>query len=297
MFERPRELASGEAHGASRLLYHDARIALGRFTCPSGHPLWAQDNRTGARAVIAIPGPSVEIRMAGRPTVVAHGGCAMLYNPGQHYARRQLDRQGDRCVFLGAEPDVMREILAARDPAARDRGELFAVARVPLAPATYLAHARLAGRLERGELSRLGAEEAVLALLDAALAGLGPRSPEPTREHRALAHALERHINGRACEDDDLGALAAAVGASASHAARVFRACTGSSMHAYRNHMRLCAALRRLGEPGLDLAALALELGYSSHSHFTTAFRRAFGCPPSAVRGGARARSLQGAGS
>jgi AraC-like DNA-binding protein len=33
-----------------------------------------------------------------------------------------------------------------------------------------------------------------------------------------------------------------------------------------------------------DLSALAYALGYSSHSHFTQAFKRAFGRPPSEVR-------------
>ena len=33
-----------------------------------------------------------------------------------------------------------------------------------------------------------------------------------------------------------------------------------------------------------DLSRLALDLGYSSHSHFTAAFRRSFDVPPSAAR-------------
>ena len=33
-----------------------------------------------------------------------------------------------------------------------------------------------------------------------------------------------------------------------------------------------------------DLTALALDLGFSSHSHFTAAFRRAFGRPPAEFR-------------
>jgi len=33
-----------------------------------------------------------------------------------------------------------------------------------------------------------------------------------------------------------------------------------------------------------DLTMLALDTGFSSHSHFTAAFRRAFGCTPSQFR-------------
>jgi AraC family transcriptional regulator len=44
------------------------------------------------------------------------------------------------------------------------------------------------------------------------------------------------------------------------------------------------AALQRLCEPGVDLIDIALDLGFSSHSHFTESFRRSFGRTPSAVR-------------
>jgi AraC family transcriptional regulator len=47
----------------------------------------------------------------------------------------------------------------------------------------------------------------------------------------------------------------------------------------------LRAALERLAEPGVDLIDIALDLGFSSHSHFTECFRRNFGKTPSAVRG------------
>ena len=74
------------------------------------------------------------------------------------------------------------------------------------------------------------------------------------------------------------------VGSSRFQLARVFRAHTGFSIAAYRDQLRLRRALRRLGDPEIGLTELALELGYSSHSHFTARFRREFGLPPSALR-------------
>jgi len=35
---------------------------------------------------------------------------------------------------------------------------------------------------------------------------------------------------------------------------------------------------------GAELAPLALDLGFASHSHFTAAFRAAYGVVPSALR-------------
>lgn len=283
---------SGEASGATQILFDNQRIAAGRFTCPSGHPLWSQDNVTGARALVAFPGPSVEIRMAGRRSIVAHAGVAALYEARHLYRRALVDGRGDRCVFVAAAPELMREVLAASDPAARERSQVFAAPRAPVAPGTYLERGRLLARLEAGELSPLAAEEGLVALLGEVLAGARPAGAEPRAERRALAHALERRVAERFCEDDDLAALAGAVGCSPWHAARVFRACTGASLHALRDRLRVSAALERLGGEA-DLAGLALELGYSSHSHFTTAFRRVFGCPPSAVRGASERRRLR----
>jgi len=63
------------------------------------------------------------------------------------------------------------------------------------------------------------------------------------------------------------------------HLCRVFRTATGTSLHAYRSQLRLREALGRVPDAA-DLTALALDLGYASHSHFTQAFRRAFGTTP-----------------
>ena len=74
------------------------------------------------------------------------------------------------------------------------------------------------------------------------------------------------------------------MGCSVFHLERVFKSRTGFSLYAYRNQLRLRAALERLGDGDVDLIDIALDLGFSSHSHFTEAFRRNFGKTPSAVR-------------
>ena len=50
----------------------------------------------------------------------------------------------------------------------------------------------------------------------------------------------------------------------------------------YRHALRLRIALDRLPDCD-DLTDLALDLGYSSHSHFTRAFRDHFGIPHSRI--------------
>jgi AraC-like DNA-binding protein len=85
-----------------------------------------------------------------------------------------------------------------------------------------------------------------------------------------------------------LGHVARAVGASPAYLTDLFRRLEGVSMHRYVAQLRLARALVELPHAD-DLSTLALEVGFSSHSHFTAAFRRAFGCTPSQFRRAARA--------
>ena len=76
---------------------------------------------------------------------------------------------------------------------------------------------------------------------------------------------------------------------------RVFRNQTQTSVHKYLVRIRLAAALEHLVEyPGADLATLALDLGFSSHSHLTQAFRQTFRVTPSQFQRGATERLFRG---
>lgn len=51
----------------------------------------------------------------------------------------------------------------------------------------------------------------------------------------------------------------------------------------YQRQLRLARALALMDEYD-DLSALGLDLGFSSHSHFSASFRQAYGLSPSAFR-------------
>ena len=110
--------------------------------------------------------------------------------------------------------------------------------------------------------------------------------------HRELAEAAKELLAGSLAEPLGLHELAARLSTSPFHLARVFRAQTGYSLHQYRKHLRLRLALERLSESDGALTALAFELGFASHSHFTDSFRREFGLAPSAVGDERRVRQI-----
>ena len=102
-------------------------------------------------------------------------------------------------------------------------------------------------------------------------------------DHADRAEAAKTYLASRLAERITLDEVARAVHASPFHLARVFRQRTGMPIHRYLTRLRLRASLERLADGADDLTALALELGFSSHSHFADAFRREFGRTPSEV--------------
>jgi AraC-like DNA-binding protein len=55
-------------------------------------------------------------------------------------------------------------------------------------------------------------------------------------------------------------------------------------IHRYLNRLRLREAMETMAEREVDLSDLALGLGFSSHSHFTAAFRKELGIPPRGMK-------------
>jgi AraC-like DNA-binding protein len=132
-------------------------------------------------------------------------------------------------------------------------------------------------------------EESAVGVLEAALTGVcGVRRMRPVgSRQRELAEAAKAAINMTLAGQGGLGELARSLGASVFHLCRVFRACAGTTLHRYRSDLRIRRSLELLdgqGNGGDDILAIAVALGYSSHSHFTDAFGKAFGLAPSQFR-------------
>jgi AraC-like DNA-binding protein len=111
--------------------------------------------------------------------------------------------------------------------------------------------------------------------------------------HHLLAEAAKSRLAQSPAEPLPLQELARALHTSPFHLARVFRAETGFSVNGYRSAFRLRIALSRLAGGGGGLVSLPLELGFSSHSHFTDTFRPEFGVVPSTLCSRAWRRSVR----
>jgi AraC-like DNA-binding protein/mannose-6-phosphate isomerase-like protein (cupin superfamily) len=99
-----------------------------------------------------------------------------------------------------------------------------------------------------------------------------PRDPRLARLCRALLDAPALEI--------DIDSMAHKAGMSRRSFTRLFRLQTGMSFASWRQQACLLAALNRFGR-GESVTNVAVELGYSSTSAFTAAFRRVLGATPS----------------
>jgi AraC family transcriptional regulator len=118
---------------------------------------------------------------------------------------------------------------------------------------------------------------------------LGTQSKPETNSRGTSAlpkHVLRRIIERMRSFSSDLSlqALASESGYSRVHFVRMFRAATGYSPHNYLLNLKLERARELLRNPSTSLIDIALDCGFSSHSHMSRLFHRIVGVTPSAYR-------------
>lgn len=250
----------------------------------------------------------------GRRSVTADVNQAVFFSRESTYRISHPADCGDRGTVFAASAPVLNDIVRDLDPTIDDHPERpFPFVTGPCASEVFWRHRELARRLgawEDDQTDRPLAPtdplwievEALQIIADAvesayARQGLAPPSVKRRREgteadHADRVDAARTYLSSRMSERVTLDDVARTVGASPFHLARLFRQRTGSPLHRYLMCLRLRASLERLADGANDLTALALELGFSSHSHFTDSFRREFGVAPSDVRRDASRRRL-----
>lgn len=272
------------AKAPETLLFESAAVAIGRFRCSTRHPLFEDSGPSNAYCFV-FPRSHVWIVPAGAAPFVAHPGLVTYYNEGQRYARRASSAAGDDADWFAVAPQILEEVLTTVAPHAIGRGrQLFRHRRGPSVPGTYLEQRRLVESLQRVHPhDPLSVEEAVLKFLVDVIAepGVAPSVLPPRRQADLVEQAKELLAGaaGRVRLED----LARRLSASPFHLCHSFRRIEGRTLGAYHRDVRLRTALARVMDGGADLTEVALDAGFSSHSHFTSAFRAHFGVTPSSV--------------
>jgi AraC-like DNA-binding protein len=264
-----------------RSLFDGERIKFAELICPPNSIGWGQEEMLGSRTNIAFPRGGAFIRRSGRSTVLANRNHVVVYSPYREYCHHPVDRQAWSCSYLAIEDDALSDAL---ERSGRDE-----IVDGPLERRAYLLQ-YAAAKAAEGRDDALLAEEFLYQLLDESLSGMGAirassagRTDATRRAHHELVEEAKRVITVRMADRLSVEALARELYVSPFHLARVFRANTGYTLHAYRNELRLRCALDLIDQRRGDLASLAQELGFASLSHFSDNFYRAFGMRPTAI--------------
>ncbi len=278
-------------HG-SKVLFESDVVQIGATRCPHWH---ADFERPGPiqRHAFYLGGSPVRIVQPDGQLFLADSTSVSFHNRGEEPERRSVAGHGDFSNWFALAPDYLLSALESLDPGRQpDPEQPFGHTHARCPDASFALQRLLVQSLQSdAPPDALTAEESALRLFEDLARGAlaqearpAGRRAETRRRHLALVEAVKEVLVDRFRTSLDLAQIAKEVDCSPYHLARVFRACTGWTLHGYRHQIRLRKAFDALLQGEDDLSRLATRLGFSNHSHLTSCFRSAFDLSPSALR-------------
>ena len=218
---------------------------------------------------MVFPYRGVYVRHVGRNETVAEANQVLFFNRGESYQISHPVAGGDACLSL-----VVAESTRAELPPQDVRDQ-----RRPIAVDAQTLVVQLRHRLVNKHIGVLEAESMALML---ARCALGDRAPRGTAGKRRLVERTKLVLASDLARRWTLADVACEVGVSPVYLTQVFKQVEGIPLYRYQMRLRLARALELLerGRADDDISALSMDLGFSSHSHFTATFRRAYGRTP-----------------
>jgi AraC family transcriptional regulator len=206
----------------------------------------------------------------------------LFFNPGEAYRISHPVAGGDACLSIEIDAAQLREL--APQPLLRTGAALaFRQQRRRIDARAQALVALLRHGLRQQIAEPLEAESLTLTL---ARRALGPRTSHAagsTVRRQRLVDRTKLVLAGDLSRRWSLAEIAAEVGVAPVYLTQVFQQVEGVPLYRYHLTLRLARALDLLAEYD-DLSALGLELGFSSHSHFSAAFQRTYHRSPSSFR-------------
>ena len=280
-----------------RLLRCTNLIAIGQVRCPAWHP----DFAFGGPSMCPYVGFSrlpVALMRQGRPEISTFN-TVRLHDVGQTYGRKAINKMGDNADWIAISPSLAQELLwIARYSSPGGDNLDFPCTFAPLSSAHFLAQRRLFNATKYLEaIDDLSVEDCVIPLLTGILEaafsfsdrrGKIAKASRPSLNPRQIASVQEikRRLATECGTQYSLPELARCIHSSPGWLSRIFPRYTGYSVHQYQLQLRLRLSLQLLQQPVANVANVASDLGFSSHSHFSAMFRHHFRVSPSAFASG-----------
>jgi AraC family transcriptional regulator len=231
---------------------------------------------------LVFPYRGVYVRHVGRDDAVAEANQVLFFNAWEGYRVSHPVAGGDVCLDLTIDNSLLRE-LAPRESVREGESLTFVRQRRRIDPRAQVLVALLRHSLRKGIAESLEAESLALVLAQRAL---GPRTSHAAGAsfgQQRLVDRVKLALAGDLARRWTLDEIAAEVGGSPVYLTQVFQRVEGMPLYRYQMRLRLARALDLIDQYD-DLSALSFDLGFSSHSHFSAAFRQAYGRSPTAFR-------------
>lgn len=237
---------------------------------------------------LVFPYCGVYMRHLGRHDVVAESNQVVFFNAGESYRISHPVEGGDACLSVAIDEPLLRELTPKEH--LRDGTVLaFRELRLRIDPRAQALVALLRHSLMRKIAETLEAEALVLTLVRRAL---GERTSHLVRASAGRQKVVDRAklvLSSDVARRWTLTEIAGEVGVSPVYLTQLFRQVEGMPLYRYQLRLRLARALDLLSEYD-DLSSLGMHLGFSSHSHFTSAFRQTYGRTPTEFQRSVRLR-------
>jgi len=237
---------------------------------------------------LVFPYRGVYVRHAGQDQAVAEANQILFFNAFEGYRISHPVKGGDASLTLVISEAMLREL--APTAFVRDGANLlFRPPRLRIDARTQALVALLRHSLRQKIVEPLEAETLSLTLVRRAL---GPRTTHvagATFGRQRLVDRVKLVLASDLARRWTLAEIAAEVRGSPVYLTQVFQQVEGLPLYRYQLRLRLARALDLLAQYD-DLTDLSQELGFSSHSHFSAAFREAYDRTPSEFRRSALSR-------
>jgi AraC family transcriptional regulator len=260
-------------------------VSVWDVACP-GACTSLSDEECADTTQFVFPYLGVYLRHVGRTESVAEPIQVVIFNAGEVYRVSHPVDGGDSCLSI--EPTAQTLLELAPDELLRGSEQAsLKRSQVRIAAHTQALAATLRHRLNRGAVGVMEAETMTLALIRHALGNADTDGLKITARSRILVDQAKLVIGADLSRRLTLAEIAAEVAVSPVYLTQLFQRVEGIPLYRYQLRLRLARALQLLNDYD-DVTELALDLGFSSHSHFSASFKQVYGQTPSTFRRSAR---------
>lgn len=290
-----RAAPTGETRPVRTPLFDSLDIAVVDFRCRAHVEPYGPEEVNSTHS-IALVRRGVFTRLHRGEALLADANHVLFFNAAEEYRYGHPVDGGDDCTVLALQTSRALELVTRHAPwEAHGPERPFGLGHGLSSPRAVWLHWELLRLFSRPTAERLTLDDLLVELADEAVrsayAARGARmhspreSPAARRRRRELVEAAKLALAAARAAPPSLAQLARALDCSPFHLSRVFHATAGLSLRRYVGRLRARVAAERLSRGAADLTALALDLGYADHSHFTNSFRQEWGVAPSRFRG------------